>query len=141
LNKDGLNWWANPDDGSGTIVIRNGLTNAVLKNFGTDFGTKIMHNFYTTFSMDVPTLFSDVNAPIQINVYPNPSDAVTNFAIDFAENSPAQIEVFDVTGKQVYSKNVSALFTAFNLELLSAGMYTVIVTQGSKVNAQKFIVR
>ena len=141
LNKDGLNWWANPEDGSGTIVIRNGLTNAVLKNFGTDFGTKIMHNFYTTFSMDVPTLFSDVNAPIQINVYPNPSDAVTNFAIDFSENSAAQIEVFDVTGKQVYSKNVSSLFTAFNLEQLSAGMYTVIVTQGNKVNARKFIVR
>lgn len=141
LNKDGLNWWANPDDGSGTIVIRSGLTNAVLKNFGTDFGTKIMHNFYTTFSMDVKGINVSDNNPIQIKVYPNPSDEITNFAIDFIDQAPSQIEVYDVAGKQVYSQSANALFTSFNLEQLTAGMYTVIVTQGGLVNAKKFNVK
>ncbi|MDI1234748.1 MAG: peptide-N-glycosidase F-related protein [bacterium] len=141
LNKDGLSWWANSTDGNGSIVIRNGITNAVLKNFGADFGTKIMHNFYTTFSMDVPSVFNQGDAPIQIRVFPNPSDAITNFSIDYINNVTSQIAIFDAAGKQVFMKEVSALFTAFNLEQLSSGMYSIVVTQGDQVSTQKFIVK
>lgn len=141
LNKDGLNWWANPDDGSGTIVIRNGITNAVLKNFNPDFGTKIMHNFYTTFSMGVQGVSANGADPISINIYPNPSDAITNFSVDFTSSVSSQIAIYDVTGKQVYTNAVNALYTSFNLEHLVAGMYTIVVTQGEQVSAKKFIVK
>ncbi len=139
--KDGLGFWANTADGSGGIVIRNGLTNAVLKNFNIDFGTKIMHNFYTTFPMNIHTMSEGESSPIKIAVFPNPSNEITNFSIDFIKNEAAKIQVYDAAGKLVFEKTSSALYENFNLQQLSSGMYSILVMQGAALSSYKFIVK
>jgi len=141
MNKDGLGWYFNPDDGNGTISIKNGLTNATLKNFNVDFGTKIMHNFFTTFPMEIPGDPVVNLSPISILVFPNPSRDITRFSIDLTADQPSQINIYDAAGKLVFEKQANGYYEEFNLQQLSPGMYTAMVVQGSKVGSKKFVVK
>ncbi len=140
LNKDGLNWWANTADGTGYIQIRNGNNNAILMNFNADFGTKHMLNFHTTYAMDMQPIKNDVSTFIGIDVIPNPAVGKTRLYLDFVEAGECQVQVFDQTGKLVFSTKGNSLSETISIEHLSAGIYTVSVIQNGRSAAKKFVV-
>jgi hypothetical protein len=139
LNRDGLDWWANTDDGSGYIQIRNGNSNAMLKNFAPDFGTKQMLNFYTTFTMDNKAMQSDASS-IQVDIAPNPGHGGTSLYLDLSAEGEYAVDIYDMTGKVVFSKTGNSLFETIVLEGLVPGMYTARVMQGGQTAAKKFVV-
>lgn len=129
LNKDGLGWWANTADGTGSLQIRSGLNNALLKNYQVDFGTKITQNFYTTFSMDVPSV-SVLENPVMLKVFPNPSHGVVNIAMDFKEAGEANVVIYDNTGRCVYSGISIGTSDELVLDYLTPGIYHVVASKG-----------
>jgi hypothetical protein len=78
------------------------------------------------------------NTTTNLSVYPNPSSDVVTIESNMTEGS---IQIIDLTGKVVANQTVNGLATAFNTAVLSNGMYTVILTNGSTVETRKFIVQ
>lgn len=140
LNRDGLDWWANPSDGTGYIQIRNGNNNSMLKNFTADFGTKQLIHFYTTFTMGTEELKEQTG--IQIQVIPNPTanGSQTSVYVDIDQNEPYTLNVFDMNGRLITSNTGRELSAHYVLPVLSSGLYTVQIQQGFKLASSKFIV-
>jgi hypothetical protein len=138
LNKDGLDWWANPNDGSGYLQIRSGKNNAVIKSFNADFGTKHVFNFYTTFNMSNSAL---TNVNLELQVVPNPSSGNTNLYVEQNSNEAFQIQVFDINGRMLETLNGNALSEQFKLKELPPGLYTVTLIQNNQLITRKFVVQ
>lgn len=139
LNEDGLDWWANTADGSGYLQIRSGKNNSVLKSFNADFGTKHILNFYTTFNMSTEDIASDNG--LNIEIMPNPGIQSANINIETIEGIPYQIQVYDPTGKLIYSQSGMNTSELINVKDLAAGLYSVTLTQGNQVMTKKFVVQ
>lgn len=137
LNEDGLDWWANTGDGTGSIQIRSGKNNAVLKNFNPDFGSNLKLQFYTTYQMSVDETFSTTG---QINVLPNPSNGSTVVHIESVGSSPYEVMVYDLNGRLIRQLNSSEQSLSLKLEDLGAGLYTVCMVQNGTVISKKFVV-
>jgi hypothetical protein len=88
--------------------------------------------------MNMGVLGLDESANANLSVYPNPSSDVVTIESNITEGS---IQIIDLTGKVVANQTVNGLATAFNTAVLSNGMYTVILTNGSTVETRKFIVQ
>lgn len=138
LNEDGLDWWANPNDGTGYIQIRSGKNNAILKNFGADFGTKHLLNFYTGFNMSVDETTDQKG--MQIEILPNPGIHSANINIETIHQIPYKVQVFDPNGKMIFSKDGNQQNEQFSISDLAAGLYSVTLMQGDQVMTRKFVV-
>jgi hypothetical protein len=138
LNEDGLDWWANPNDGTGYIQIRSGKNNSILKNFNADFGTKHLLNFYTAFNMSTEDIGSEKG--MQIDVLPNPGVQSANISIETINQMPYKVQVFDPNGKLIFSKDGSLQNEQFSVSNLAAGIYSVTLIQGDQMMTRKFIV-
>ncbi|MEZ4805554.1 MAG: peptide-N-glycosidase F-related protein [Bacteroidia bacterium] len=139
LNKDGLDWWANSADGSGYIQIRNGNSNAMLKNFNADFGTKHILNFHTTFGMSI----DQTNASgLQLDILPNPSNGDANIHVTVpASAGDYTLMVYNQTGQLISNLQSKEASHIYELKNLSSGLYTVSLLQGNMLVSKKFIVR
>ena len=119
-------------DGGGAVTLTdsNGLevyyTNGVYgggesKNFSTD-------GFVVVLGLDANYLDST-------SIYPNPATTVLN--IENAEAS--SIEVFNMLGQTLYSKENISLNEQVNVSHLLTGTYFVKITNGNAVKTSKFI--
>lgn len=77
------------------------------------------------------------------NIYPNPANG--QFALQFSQpiNTGASIRVMDVTGRQVYLKQlseVSAPVLMIDCSQWSKGMYTILVETGEDAMSRKLMV-
>lgn len=66
------------------------------------------------------------NAPISVNVYPNPVEKITTFSVDAAEvYEQLELHVFDVTGKLIHTqKRQDTQELQFDRTNFSAGLYS-----------------
>ncbi len=72
--------------------------------------------------------------------YPNPFNPVTRIRYEISASTDAAIEVYDVTGRRVYSRELGVLSpgrydTALDLSDRSSGVYLVRLRAGSEVQA------
>lgn len=78
-------------------------------------------------------------------IYPNPSTGQFNFALNGMDNSKTTINIYDLTGKQVYSVNKDGNGTSFvhviDLSGLAEGMYIAEIQNGSNVYKEKIIIQ
>lgn len=86
--------------------------------------------------------FQDVLAVNQfgkdaVNVYPNPTNNVWNFASK--NNTIETVTIADISGKTIFSKNVNALDFAVNAASFSNGIYFATVTSGKNVATYKLV--
>lgn len=86
--------------------------------------------------------FQDVLAVNQfgkdaVNVYPNPTNNVWNFASK--NNTIETVSIADISGKTIFSKNVNALDFAVNAASFSNGIYFATVTSGKNVATYKLV--
>ena len=79
-------------------------------------------------------------APVAIlpsRLYPNP--AVGSFTLDFDDNSPKQVHIFDVTGKLVHSQEVNGVSTTIPNHTWAEGVYMVRCTAEQGTSTHKLI--
>lgn len=75
-------------------------------------------------------------------IYPNPNEG--NFTIDFKSlTENANIEIFDITGRKVFSKNIqdAVLNYEISLENTNAGLYLVQIKDNFGTQVEKILVR
>ncbi|MCC6817953.1 MAG: T9SS type A sorting domain-containing protein [Bacteroidia bacterium] len=138
LNEDGLDWWANPNDGTGYIQLRNGNSNAMLKNFNADFGTKHLYQFMTTFNMSVDNID---NNDLQVDIYPNPGNGFSNIHIESINGDEYAFTIYDSSGKEIKkSENLNGT-NDFTLDGLAAGVYTLVLYQSTGVKSVHFVIQ
>jgi len=73
-----------------------------------------------------------------IDIYPNPSDDKTNIEIENTIN--ATIEIYNVGGRLVFSKELNSKVEKIDVSGLQEGMYFVKVKQELNVRIEKLIV-
>ncbi|UOK43893.1 MULTISPECIES: T9SS type A sorting domain-containing protein [Flavobacterium] len=131
--KDGLSWWANASQGTGSIKILDASDN-VIKTLNPDFGGGVDYSF------SVNTLLSNDDFVVknEINVYPNPSNG--HFTVEGEGLMGSEIVVFDILGKKVAERTADENLVEFNQNNLRTGIYMVKIQKGKQVEVKKLIV-
>ena len=138
---DGLSWWANPAQGSGSMKIKKATANTVLKSFANDFGAEIYHQFGVGTFSGVPEVHG---GDMKMEIFPNP--APKKFVIRINESYPqdAIITVFDMLGEEVYHAYRKAIANdnvSIDLTGYSAGTYIVRIASESGVMSKKVVIQ
>ncbi len=141
LPNDGLNWWANTADGSGTVMLKKAENGYPLKAFPADFGTKFYYQFQCQFALGVNEVQQDM---ISMIVSPNPSSD-GNFNVDYTlPEKNSKLEVYNMVGMKVYSEVLKTNVGQTNVSLneLPKGVYLIkVVTPGNLVHTERVISR
>lgn len=83
------------------------------------------------------TLSREANSISQFNVYPNPATTQVNIA---SAVSNGQIEIFNITGKRVLSKNLTLGDNNLNVSSLVSGVYLARISANGKIETKKLII-
>ncbi|SMC84397.1 T9SS type A sorting domain-containing protein [Moheibacter sediminis] len=75
---------------------------------------------------------------LEISVYPNPTTGIVNIN---SKVPNAQIEVFDASGRKMYSVNSTKQLTTIDLSSYGKGIYLVKVAEGKNIITKKVIVK
>lgn len=78
------------------------------------------------------------NVIANLNIYPNPTKDVLYFN---ASEKLMSVNIVNMMGQVVKTVNINAMSASINVEDLSAGIYSVIVTSENAQSSQKLIVR
>ena len=153
-------------DNQGTIIAQETLINESLFNFNHDIPTTETMNisallinevagvacfvedvlFWDTtnnrwefLNGNVPTLGNnDLIAPT-VSLYPNPSNELIN--ISFGKDRLSMIELFDITGKLLFKKELNANTYALNIANYPSGTYLVKVYNQNNAFLNKKIIK
>lgn len=120
--EDGLAWWANTAQGTGSMKIKNALTGALVKTFSNDFGREIYQQFTCGYLLNT----TEQTAASAIQVYPNPTNGLVNFDLNFSTSNTVVINVIDATGKVIFKKqlkNVLDKNLQFDMSSYAPGIY------------------
>jgi hypothetical protein len=74
-----------------------------------------------------------------INVYPNPAEATIFLKLQTPGNSNLRVQIYDFSGRMVYSEILSSISTGIDVSILADGFYTIVATTGSESYASKWI--
>ena len=97
-----------------------------------EFNTELL----SSTSIDYHSNFS------KFNLYPNPAKEEVTIMIDTKEQE-AEIEIFDLSGKLIFNKNVLGGFKAYNLDLSSyqKGFYVLAITINGVKSQKKLVIQ
>jgi len=73
-----------------------------------------------------------------IDIYPNPAN--NSFSISLAENDRANIKVFTIEGKEVYSKNTLAKGDLIDVSAFNSGYYFVQIQHKDKLVSKPLVI-
>ncbi len=95
----------------------------------------------------VPTTLSvdEISALNSLSVFPNPANDKFSVALDMAQSENVSMDVLDITGKVILSKDLGTLGIGQNLQMLDvsgleAGIYLVNITVGTNQATTKLSV-
>ena len=118
-------------NGSGSVVVYDS-NNDVIYNSPGNYGA----GGATSFNVNELVLGNNDNQLSNTVIYPNPASSVLN--IENAENST--IQIFDLLGRVVMTKNDISLNQQLNVSNLTTGTYLIKITNGNQVKTDKFII-
>ncbi|PKP21685.1 MAG: hypothetical protein CVU04_01060 [Bacteroidetes bacterium HGW-Bacteroidetes-20] len=82
-----------------------------------------------------------VEETAQKNITVRPNPATSNFTLELAENTPAQVQLFNIVGQMVYNQTTTEATVNVNVNDLKAGIYMLRVTQNGQVYTSKVVVK
>lgn len=121
---DGLKWWANAAQGTGTFAVTNAANRfpiTVPKYYGGDFGCGFEQQFVVAGAQGV----EDVrNQALELGCFPNPAHQQLTVALQGAPLQ-GQVEIADLTGKVLFAARVSGNELQVNTKTWPSGLYLV----------------
>lgn len=95
--------------------------------------------------LQATSIFERSASKATFEVYPNPSQNITNLELTLAETLPLEVSVFDITGKEVINRTYSELVKGthtlpINVSALPNGFYIMKVKAGNEVMSKKISV-
>lgn len=130
IANDGLEFWANPNQGAGYFQLRDSDGNT-LYNFEPDFGG------YASYEFGIGNITSVVEKDnhIAVATYPNPSRGLINVHISGLEPGKTQISVFNTMNtelmKDSFSTESGELNTVLDISSYPSGIYLLKVESNS----------
>ncbi|WP_179345632.1 T9SS type A sorting domain-containing protein [Winogradskyella ursingii] len=89
-----------------------------------------------TVSVDASLSLEDENQT-EFSMYPNPAKNWLNINVKNFEN--AEINIYDIKGRLIQSRQLNNNLTALNIEGLQSGIYILKLEQNNIVNSKRFI--
>jgi outer membrane protein assembly factor BamB len=89
-------------------------------------------------NISIITLSTDVNSIDGLSIYPNPAQN-GEFYVSTTNNETKSVKIFDVLGKQVYSKRIEGN-EKIKTSNLDSGIYILKVEENGKVATRKMII-
>jgi hypothetical protein len=116
---------------SSNLAVQNGVNQS---------STSLNHGFQDSYEqpLSVP---SNTNESVFFSLYPNPSPGLFNLEISGVGESRANIIVYDMYGRVVYSKQQAQLREQIDLSTRQTGIYFLQVTVGNEMFTEKLVVR
>lgn len=152
IDNDTVNAWVNPTLGgsepTADITEASGTSGVTLSQFLIRQDSASKTPFITMDELQIGTTWADV-APTSLSVtqnniegfavYPNP---VNNgeFSISSTSSASKQVQIFDMLGKQVYSKQVQANENV-TVSNLNSGIYILRVLEEGKTATRKLVIQ
>lgn len=144
LGEDGLSYWANPDQGNGSLRLRqNSKSGKILTTFNPDFGMGIQYDF----SILSSPLAVGVTQPIfrHVGLYPNPTLGQLNLDLEGMPEGMITLEIVDETGRtlrreQRFTDELGTLHAGMDLAGIPSGNYLLHVVTSDGETTQKFVV-
>jgi len=129
---DGLAWWANPSQGTGSARLRSG-TGSTIKTFEPDFGGGFEYSFTTDFALSAEELAFLAS----IEVYPNPTSDFVTLALE--NTADVNVQVVDVLGRNQPVSILGRSSTTIRLDVqsLARGTYFVVLEKGDMRTTRK----
>ncbi len=79
------------------------------------------------------------------NLFPNPSDGVFNLQLESENNDAVQVQLYDVRGRLLDSKQLTETASSINLRLdysgIHTGIYLLKVTKGNQIGVQQIVIK
>ncbi|MFC2130971.1 T9SS type A sorting domain-containing protein [Bacteroidota bacterium] len=94
-----------------------------------------------TYICDEPNSILDLNAQVQLKLYPMPADAYLHVQTGISYDMPAQISIYDLLGKEAVSKISNSSELEIDTSSLPNGIYLLKVRLNDKITVQKFILQ
>lgn len=119
---NGLNWWAAPGQGNGSLLVRykNSPQPIQLKGyFGGDYGC----GFSQAFRVQTALGTSEALNKFDFTVYPVPAQEVLTVKLQAASGKPTRLELYNTLGQLVYQNTTLLTETRINVQQLPAGIY------------------
>lgn len=82
-----------------------------------------------------------VEETAQKNITVRPNPATSNFTLELAENTPAQVQLFNIVGQMVYNQTTTEATVNVNVNDLKAGIYMLRVNQNGQTYTSKVVVK
>ncbi|MBP1673147.1 MAG: hypothetical protein H6Q25_962 [Bacteroidetes bacterium] len=82
-----------------------------------------------------------VNEADQKNITVRPNPATDNFTVTLAENTPANVQLFNIVGQMVYNQKTTEESLTVNVNNLTSGIYMLKVTQNGRTYTSKVVVK
>lgn len=133
---DGLSYWANPPQGSGSVSIRSASNNRLLKSFNSDFGSGIEYSFVVGGLQSI----KEPNLENVMNAYPNPTTNVLHVSLNTSSAS-SELVLLNSVGHVVYKRALSLNDTVVDIDMssFSAGVYILNWTQDGDVFSKRVV--
>lgn len=90
-----------------------------------------------TFSAPVSVQDKAISTENTLRIYPNPNTGT--FFVEKQTSEPAQMNIYDLAGKQVYTQTITGNLTSINTAL-SKGTYLVTVQEQNTVSYQRVVI-
>ena len=129
-----MEWFA-PQSGNGNVTFYGSVLSANGNNGKTGDEYKSIPSLLITES--TTTSIANLNSGMNVKLYPNPVKSNLNVSVSNSEIE--NVEVFDLNGRLVFSKEVKTSFTQLNMAELVNGKYIVKVIAGEEVNTTTVI--
>ncbi len=141
---DGLSWWANTAQGSGSLQLSNlGLSTSdpyFIESLSSDFGSFQEYFFTVDYVMGGTTINDEKDAVL---LYPNPANDEVNIEVTTIKGGEYRVELISTDGKLVYQtvKHVEDIQTIkISTSELPAGIYFVKVNGNETSHTKTLIV-
>ncbi len=135
---DGLEFWANPNQGVGYFKLKDNTGNT-LYTFEPDFGGFAVYEF----GIGAITSTDEIAKPIAVAVYPNPVQDYLNIRLSGDVSEKINISVFNTMGTVLLEKDYAAdsdnFNTLLNMNNFPSGVYMLQIRSGAKVVTKKII--
>lgn len=87
----------------------------------------------------VATAINEQNTNVDFNIYPNPNNGIFTIVGD---NSSAVVNVYNITGENVYQENISSLSNnEINISNLNKGVYFVKLSNANNTITKKVVIK
>lgn len=139
---DGLNFWANTNQGTGYFRLRSANGGTVLKTFQADFGDNVNYQFTLNYVLPVT---GPVPANASVTLFPNPNTGRFTATIHGQRYSDVRFRIRDLSGREVYAEDFRLAQSDDNflmdLDGVAPGIYLVQIEGEGIHDVQRIVIQ